>query len=193
MCVRSVGMLKRATKNWGNRRLTIEDPFHTNVNVASSMTTTQTFEFFLDCMRNLFAFFWIPQTASGPLFTQLVLPGEGADGGGLTPYEAKKKMNELKKEDLKWDFTPAKILGSAKLPLTCTVCNVDGHSKHNCKELEVPPAGHFPPLEYSYLVVLDQICYNILRNFSQSQKHISIRYLILWLLQICDQCLMVLF
>ena len=116
VCVRSLEPLLRSTKNWGNRRIAIEDPFHGNVNMGSFMSTSQTFDFFMDCMRNLFHYFWIPHTANGPLFVHLLLPGEEKNEDPIycTPAEALRRMAELKTEDVKWEFEPEKILRSKK-------------------------------------------------------------------------------
>lgn len=80
VCIRQKEPLLRSTKNWGNRRLTVEDPFHLNVNLATSLATQPAFEFFVECLRNMFHYFWIPQTAEGPLFVHLMLPGETFSG-----------------------------------------------------------------------------------------------------------------
>lgn len=169
VCVRSLEPLLRSTKNWGNRRIAIEDPFHGNVNMGSFMSTSQAFDFFLDCMRNLFHYFWIPHTANGPLFVHLLLPGEekNEDPTYCTPAEALRRMAELKTEDVKWDFDPEKILRSKRLPVICTVCGADGHNKQQCGELEVPDVGFIPPPDFTYFGLLDKVCWNIFRNFAQ--------------------------
>lgn len=169
VCVRSMEPLLRSTKNWGTRRIAIEDPFHTNANIGAFMQNNQTFEFFIDCMRNLFHYFWVPQTAEGPLFTQLLLPGEGTSEDPMlcTPAEALKRMNAMKKEDVKWDFQPEKILRSKRLPVVCTVCSSDEHTKVSCTELEVPDVGFIPPPDFEYFALLNNVCWNIFRNFSQ--------------------------
>ena len=40
VCVRTVDKVTRASKNWGNRRLAVEDPFHPTVNMASPLGVT---------------------------------------------------------------------------------------------------------------------------------------------------------
>lgn len=171
VCVRSIEPLLRSTKNWGNRRIAIEDPFHGNVNMGAFMATIQTFEFFIECIRNIFHYFWIPQTADGPLFVHLVLPGEAKNDDPLqcTPAEAVARMAALKKEDVKWDFQPDKILRSKRLPVICTVCGGDGHTKLKCTELEVPDVGFIPPPDFNYFALLDNVCWNIFRNFAQRE------------------------
>lgn len=81
VCVRQLEPLARSTKNWGNRRLALEDPFHLNVNLGSALATRPVFEFFVECLRNMFHYFWVPQTAQGPLFKHLILPGESSCTG----------------------------------------------------------------------------------------------------------------
>ncbi|XP_057368026.1 terminal uridylyltransferase 4-like [Daphnia carinata] len=171
VCVRSLEPLLRSTKNWGNRRIAIEDPFHGNVNMGSFMSTSQAFDFFLDCMRNLFHYFWIPHTANGPLFVHLLLPGEVNIDDPLqcTRAEAVRRMTALKKEDVKWDFQPEKILLSKRLPVICTICSADGHTKQKCTELEVPDVGFIPPPDFNYFALLDNVCWNIFRNFAQRE------------------------
>ncbi|KAK4026185.1 hypothetical protein OUZ56_015202 [Daphnia magna] len=171
VCVRSIEPLLRSTKNWGNRRIAIEDPFHCNVNMGAFMSTAQAFEFFIDCIRNIFHYFWVPQTANGPLFVHLLLPGEINIDDPLqcTPAEAVRRMTALKKEDVKWDFQPEKILLSKRLPVICTVCGADGHTKQKCTELEVPDVGFIPPPDFSYFALLDNVCWNIFRNFAQRE------------------------
>ena len=171
VCVRSRKPLLRSTKNWGNRRIAIEDPFHTNVNIGAFLSTSQAFDFFMECMRNLYHYFWIPQTAEGPLFVYLRLPGTEvtADPMSCTPEEALRKMSSLKKDDIKWAFEPEKILRSKRLPVICGVCGADGHTKQNCKELDIPDIGFIPPPDFNYFSLLDTVSWNVFHNFAQRE------------------------
>lgn len=181
VCVRSTQPLSRTARKWGNRRLAIEDPFHANMNVnlGTTMSSNQTYEFYLDCVRNMFHYFWIPQTAEGPLYTELVLPGEEvSDEEPLkcTPAEALERVKKLSKESIKWDFEPEKILCSRRLPVVCTACGDDGHTRMNCRELEVDDVGVIPPPDFNYLALLDKVCWNIFRNFAQRDEDIAKRW-----------------
>ena len=171
VCLRSKEPVLRSTKHWGNRRMAIEDPFHPAVNVGSTLATQPAFEFFMECLRNMFFYFWVPQTANGPLFTHLTAKSDPANTDPLccTPEEAKNRMAALKKEDVKWDFSPEKILRSRRLPIACGVCGKDGHSRSACPELEVPPVGFIPPPDFAYFALLDNVCWNIFRNFAQRE------------------------
>lgn len=169
VCVRTTEPLLRSTKHWGNRRIALEDPFHPAVNVGSTLASQAAFEFFMECIRNMFFYFWVPQTVSGPLFTHLLAESDGSDPLRCTPDEAKARMAGLKKEDLKWDFDPEKILRSRRLPVACGVCGKDGHSKSACPELEVPRVGFIPPPDFGYLALLDNVCWNVFRNFAQRE------------------------
>ena len=40
VCVRTVAKVTRSSKNWGNRRLAMEDPFHPTVNMASPLAVS---------------------------------------------------------------------------------------------------------------------------------------------------------
>lgn len=180
VCVRFKKPLVRSGKKWGNRRLAIEDPFHTNANMGSIMSNTQIFEFYMECMQNMFHYFWIPQTAQGPLFTELILPREttGGDQDPLkcTPAQASERMKELAKDSIKWDFQPDKIMRSKRLPVVCTACNIEGHTKLNCTELEVEDVGFIPPPDFNYLALLDKVCWNIFRNFAQRDEDTAKRF-----------------
>ena len=171
VCVRSSEPLLRSVKNWGNRRIAIEDPFHQNVNLGSPLGSNQTFDFFLECMRNMFHYFWIPQTNTGPLFVHLTLPGDCSDEDPMrcTPEEALRRMEKLNRDDVKWNFEPEKILRSKRLPVVCSVCTGEGHTKTSCPELEVPKVGYIPPPDLQYFALLDNVCWNVFRNFAQRE------------------------
>ena len=87
----------------------------------------------------------------------------------ITPQEAELRMSRLQKEEVKWDFSPEKILKSRRLPVVCSVCNKDGHNKGNCPELEVPKIGFIPPPDFTYFALLDNVCWNVFRRFAQRE------------------------
>lgn len=95
-----------------------------------------------------------------------------------TPAEAVRRMAAMKVEDVKWDFQPDKILRSKRLPIICTVCSADGHTKLNCTELEVPDVGFIPPPDFHYFALLDNVCWNIFRNFAQRDVDTAKRFAI---------------
>ena len=174
ICVRSPKKVLRSDKNWGSRRVAIEDPHHTNVNLGSPLNTSQGFDYFVTCIRDAFFYFWTPQTRNGPLFLQLVPhAGEHTESNPmvLTAAQARARMSLLKRDDFNWVFHPDKFLGKNRLPVTCSVCAKSGHIKSSCPELEVPKVGHIPPPEYGYLALLEKTCWKIFEDFSQQEAH----------------------
>jgi len=178
VCVRTADRVTRASKNWGNRRLAIEDPFHTNVNMASPLGHMQSFDYFQDAIRIVHNYFWTPQTQDGPLYHHLIPASECATDTGternnkmnISRAEAETRMKQLKNEDLFWIFHPDMFLPSYALPVICNICTKSGHTKAKCPELDVPKVGAIPPPDVAYFGLLDIVCWNIFRNFSQQES-----------------------
>ncbi len=71
--VRSIEPLLRLTKNWGNRRIAVEDPFLGNVNMGAFMSAIQTFEFLYPIYFTIVGFLKLP---TDPLSSILYCPAK---------------------------------------------------------------------------------------------------------------------
>ena len=165
-------------KGWRGRFLALEDPFHDNANVASTMNTTMVNLYYMDCLRVAMLYFWIPQLADGPLFVKLLENGvdDGDDPLVMTQEEARLRVDALDpRKDLVWRFHPANFTRGQPFPLVCCVCNKDGHVKQQCPKLFVQPVGAIPPPDFEYLKLLDNVCVNIFGHYAQRERDIANR------------------
>ncbi|XP_068677425.1 terminal uridylyltransferase 4-like isoform X2 [Montipora foliosa] len=57
--------VKRKDRNWGQRRIAVEDPFSTKRNVASSLSSDKVWDYFFTCWKNSF-FYWASLPSNSP-------------------------------------------------------------------------------------------------------------------------------
>uniref|UniRef100_A0A0P4WEV4 CCHC-type domain-containing protein n=1 Tax=Scylla olivacea TaxID=85551 RepID=A0A0P4WEV4_SCYOL len=93
----------------------------------------------------------------------------------VTPSQAAKLMQQVKKEDLLFRFEERFFTFGQKPPLICGSCQKDGHSKAECREDELPPLKKLPPINNHFLNLLTAIFEQLTRDFEPTVKEIEER------------------
>ncbi|XP_049844955.1 terminal uridylyltransferase 7-like [Schistocerca gregaria] len=202
-------------KSNGRRKIIIEDPFQPKMNIARTVISGSTVEYFLHCMRITFKYFSIPNTADGPIYHHVIRDGTLAEDskekeireemiekmlrdderfnkkldGLISQKNASSSANThsnltvtvsqahtlncgVNEKCVSFNFSQFSFTGGKKLPLVCTFCMEDNHTKKACP-LNRP--DKLVQMTADHIMTLDRVCEYVLENFSQTQKQIDLR------------------
>lgn len=199
-------------KSGGRRKMVIEDPFQPKTNIARTVISNATTEYFLHCMRTTFKYFSIPNTADGPIYHHVIrdttfyedkektqekiekilrederfkmksagfVPQENASSNAtahsdliVTVSQANLLNSGVNERYVYFNFSSFCFTAGKKLPLVCTFCLEENHTKKACPLKRRDKLVQMTP---DHIMNLDRVCEYVLEKFAQTPKEIDLR------------------
>ncbi|GLG93566.1 Poly(A) RNA polymerase gld-2 homolog A [Gryllus bimaculatus] len=172
----------QASKKWNNKRLGIEDPVAPKRNIAKTIVNTKLFYYFMSCIRTSFIChpcFLTDQQLNEKSPNQVIDPGDpnfkNIGQFIVTPEQAQLLCQKFNPKYLIYQFSKQSFVGGKNLPIVCTYCREEGHTKEKCPEDSLPPLEKLPNLPKSYLKKLSSMCETIYEMWALTPSELEDR------------------